>query len=53
MKKVKAYCSFGYVGTERCDEFLFDDDATENEINEEVWEWASSYVDCNWEVVDE
>lgn len=41
--------NYGYVGTDMEGDFEFDDDATEEEINEEIWEWACERVSFSWE----
>ena len=53
MIKVKATCGIGYSGAEHEEEFEFDDGYTEDEIVEEVWEWAQQFLDVNWEIVEE
>lgn len=53
MKKIKAYANYGFVGTNREKIIEVDDDATEEEINELIWEWAADYVYTDWEEVKE
>ena len=53
MIKVKATCGIGFAGAEHEEEFEFDDGYTEDEMVEEVWEWAQQFLDVNWEIVEE
>ena len=53
MIKVIATCGIGFHGAEHKEEFEFDDDYTEDEMVEEVWEWAQQFLDVNWEIVEE
>lgn len=54
MKKVKAKALFGFSNNV-CheEEFEFDDDWTEEEIEKEIWEWAESYVEAEWEIIED
>lgn len=53
MKKVIAKANFGFWGAEHKTEFEFEDDATEEEMEEVIWEWAAEYIDISFEVLDE
>lgn len=53
MKKIKAYADYGYVGADREEIIEVDDDATEEEIDALIWEWAIEYVSINWQKVKE
>ena len=53
MIKVIATCGFGFCGAEREEEFEFTDGYTEQEIEEDIWEWAEQFLDVNWKRVDE
>ena len=48
MKKVYASANFGFVGATHEDIFEFEDDATEEEIEKEVWEWATQFLEIYW-----
>ena len=47
MRKIKAHCGIGYAGAEHEEEF--EDDATEDEILEEVKDWAEQYLEFWWD----
>ena len=47
MRKIKGTVTLRYADVEF--EFEVPDDATEEEINEECWLCAISYIDCYWE----
>lgn len=49
MRKIKAHCGIGYAGAEHEEEFEFEDDATEDEILEEVKDWAEQYLEIWWD----
>lgn len=49
MRKIHAQASFGFCGATHETIFEFEDDVTEEEIDEEVWEWATQFVDICWE----
>jgi len=53
MKKVKAVLNFGYAWGEREEILEFDDDVTDEEIEEEVNQWAWSFLNLRWEVTKE
>jgi len=48
MKKVRAFVGVGLVGCTREEEFEFEDDTTDEEIEEEIKEWIWTYVDYGW-----
>ena len=50
--KIRAWADYCWVNTYR--EFVIevDDNATEAEIEETVWEWAIERVETGWEVVE-
>ena len=48
MKKVRAFVGVGLVGCIREEEFEFEDDTTDEEIEEEIKEWIWTYVDYGW-----
>ena len=50
MKKVTWRMTIGFVGAERTGEIEFDDDATDEEIEETVNDDAMQHVDLDWEV---
>lgn len=47
--KVKVYVSMNLVGCERKDTIEFPDDASEDEIEEEVREWMFEQIEWGWE----
>lgn len=49
MRTLKGTISLAYAGDDVDFEFEVPDDATEEEINEECWSCAISYIDCYWE----
>lgn len=53
MKKIHAVASFGFRGASYEDDFEFDDDATEKEIEDEIWEWAQQFVDVDFEEIEQ
>lgn len=53
MKKVHATASFGYVGATHEEDFEFEDEYTDDEIEREIWEWAEQYVDVEFEIEEE
>lgn len=53
MKKIKAHCGIGFVGTVHEEEFEFEDEATEDEIADEINEWAKQFLEVWWEESEE
>lgn len=47
MRKLKGIVSLSYANVEF--EFEVPDDATEEEIDQECWEYSNSYISCYWE----
>lgn len=47
MRKLKGIVSLSYANVEF--EFEVPDDTTEEEIDQECWEYANSYISCYWE----
>ena len=45
---VKVSLSIGYPSACRNDELEIDDDATEEQIDEIVQEWAQNYINVSW-----
>lgn len=52
MKKIEWEMGIGFAGAMRYGEIEVYDDATDEEIEEAVWEEVMSYVDYGWEVVE-
>lgn len=50
MITVHATASFGFCGADYEEDFEFEDDVTEDEISEEIWIWATSFVDVDYEI---
>jgi len=57
MKKITAYAGIGFCSAEYEETFEFEDDATEKEIENEIWNWAEeiimSNLSVNWEEEEE
>lgn len=51
--KIKASCGFGFAGAHREEVLELPDDYDDQEIDDEVWAWASNYLDYGWEAIDE
>lgn len=51
MKRILAKVNFGFAGTNREQEFEFTNDCTNEEIDEAIWDWATSFVDATWDEV--
>lgn len=51
--KVRANYDYGYVGTYTEEILEFDDDATDEEIDEYIWELAIEQVSIGWERIKE
>lgn len=51
--KVKAEYGYGYVGTYKDIILEFDDNATDDEIDEYIWDLATERIDYSWEKVEE
>ena len=49
MKVINMRASFGFVGAVHEDQMEVPDGYTEEDINEEVWNWAQQFVDTEWE----
>jgi hypothetical protein len=54
MKKVTAKALFGY-GNNVCyeEEFEFDDNYTEEEIESTIWDWAEQFLEVDWEITED
>ena len=53
MKRVIANIGYGYCGTYTEEEFEFFDNATEEEIEECIWDYATQKVEVDWKIVEE
>lgn len=53
MKRVHAVASFCYANADHKEDFEFDDECTDAEIEEEIWEWAQSFLDVAYEIEEE
>lgn len=51
--KVTFKLGIGYVGATHQETFEFEDDYTENELEEELSNWAHNYIDMSFEIEDE
>lgn len=52
MKKVKVWINTGFAGAKHQDVFEFDDDATDDEIDEEVKDWLFNKIEYGWVELD-
>lgn len=48
MRKVKFYLGIGLVGCNHTEVMEFDDNTTEEEIEECYEEWKDEKLDCSW-----
>ncbi len=48
MKTIHVHLSIGFPTASREDELEVEDDATEDEIEEVVREWANNYIEFGW-----
>lgn len=53
MKKIRAYCSFGYAGATYEEEFEIEDNVSGAEIDNTVYDWAQQFVKACWEEIGE
>lgn len=53
MKIYRAYLSIGFANATREEEFEFEDDATEQEIEEEVRDWMHNYLEWGFHEIEE
>lgn len=51
MKTVRFTLSIGYSGCEHVDTQEFEDDVTDEELDEAWQEWSSNYIDGGWHKV--
>lgn len=49
MRKIKAHCGIGYARATYEEEFEFEDDVTDAEIDREVQEWADQFLEFWWD----
>ena len=49
MRKIKARCGIGFVGENYEDEFEFEDDMSDENIEKEIYEWAQQFLEVCWE----
>lgn len=49
MKKIKAYCGIGFAGETYDEDFEFDDDIPDDEISNEINDWAEQFLETWWE----
>jgi len=48
MRRIHAEANYGFVGTEIEEDFEFDDNVTDEEIDDEIWNWACEQVGVSW-----
>lgn len=51
MKRITAHCGIGFAGAEHYESFEFPDDMTDDEINDEIYDWAKQFLEVWWEEV--
>ena len=49
MRKIKAQCGIGFVGANYEEEFEFEDDMSDEDIEKEIYEWAQQFLEVCWE----
>jgi hypothetical protein len=49
VRTISVYLSIGYSGAEREDTLEIDDDASEDQIEEMVRDWAYDYINWGWQ----
>lgn len=49
MRKIKARCGIGFVGENYEEEFEFEDDMSDENIEKEIYEWAQQFLEVCWE----
>ena len=50
MKKITAYAGIGFAGAEFEETFEFENEATEEEMESEIWGWAEDVIMSNLSV---
>jgi hypothetical protein len=50
---VNAHLGIGYPSADRDEDLEFDDDASDEEIEAAVQEWAQDRIDISWERVED
>ena len=53
VKKVQFYLGIGYPGADHKEIVEFEDNVTDEEIDEYLNEWASNYIDYGWNILDD
>ncbi len=53
MRKIKSFLGIGYHGATHEEIVEYEDDATDEQINEDFQEWKMGYMDDNWWEVEE
>lgn len=51
MRKVHVEAQYGFHNCFHEEEFEFPDEYTDEEIEDELWEWAAQYVEIAWKEV--
>lgn len=52
MKRIKVHLNVGFPGTAHEDIIEFDDDASEEEIEEAYRDWKNDRIDGYWEIIN-
>lgn len=53
MKKIKFCCSIGYPSAAQEDIIEVDDNWTEEDIEDKLWQWAEQFLEAWTEEIDE
>ena len=53
MKRVHATMGIGFCGANHEEDFEFDDDASLEEIEDEIWQWANEFVEVDFEIEED
>lgn len=51
MRKVHVEAQYGFHNCSYEEEFEFPDEYTDEEIEDELWEWAAQFVEIEWKEV--
>lgn len=53
MKRIEFYLGIGYPGAEHKEMVEFDDNATDEEIEECFEDWKNDYIDAGWQEAED
>lgn len=52
MKKIEFYLGIGYANAEHIEILEFDDDVSEEEIDQTLEDWSNNYIEISWNEVE-